>query len=152
MMLHEIFPNPASVILVLVASDPKSEFRGDQFTRYVMLQTRKRQAGQLGNRPNFNKETLGTKAFSRNEDCVPGVHQGLGITHPRGTLRMANNQNDQNKQSGQQQKHQNQPQSGQQSGQQQRQTGQQGQSGQQNMDKDNQGNRSGQQGSGQQNK
>ena len=106
------------------------------------------QANRLGNHHNINEETLGTMAFLRNDGPAQRVFRLLGITHRKGFQRMANNQNDQNNQSGKNnpQKRQDQPQPGQQAGQQQR------QGGQQDKDKDNQSGRSGQQGSGQQNK
>jgi hypothetical protein len=134
--------------LVLVGGDPKSEFRGDQFTRMRYCSREVGQANLLGNRPNINEETLGTMAFSRNDGPAQRVFPLLGITHRKGFQRMANNQNDQNNQSGKNnpQKRQDQPQSGQQAGQQQR------QGGQQDKNKDNQSGQSGQHGSGQQNK
>jgi hypothetical protein len=110
----------APVILLLVADDPKSEFRGDQFTRDCCSRET-RQAADLGK--GETHEISGTQG-------VPGTmavehHFLKGLVQTPDLENDMTNQNNPSGQKDQQQKHQNQPQSGQQKDQQQRQGGQQ---------------------------
>ena len=120
-------PTLASVILLLVAGDPRSEFRADQFI-CAYCSREMRRAGALGKCQKRHQDSHGTPLFHRNG--APGSDVDWV-----GWQLSENDMTNQNNQTSQNDKHKTQPQAGQQTGQQQKQGGQQ--SDKQNADQKN---------------